>query len=443
MRIGLIGTFDVDNFGDCMFPELYSHLLRQSFVGCEIDLYSPTQEPSEILTKRSLVALPVREDQITAFDSDILLLIGGETIGVGHSAGTYNFPRTCLSAYLRLWLSPILAMHSQAARPVFFAAHCVGAIKMTEEINRRVARALGAAGRVRFRDRFSASWIRTTALEFECDVDPMFLIDHIMTQAEWQTLAEENLPNDFVQSGYIVGHMSIGYGRNDLDAWVNAMETIAKRSGLPVVLLPICHFLHDEAWLAEARKRFLARGVKCHLVRGLVNVKVTAAIIGASKGYIGSSLHGAVTAVAFAQPLAVLGHSLDGKHEGTLRSVGLPGLVSVDPEGLPDIFAHATTLDHTAHRASAQEIARTGYAALVEDIKNRPALDVDHIIDGTRAAAELIQYEFAASKPLSKHEMKRVILRTIRDLPIIGGAYEAFRFRKKLSGLFQRKGQAN
>ena len=65
-----------------------------------------------------------------AFDEDALILIGGETVGVGHSAGTFNFPRTTLSAYLRLWMMPVLAQLDPATRPRFFGAHCVGAIKM-------------------------------------------------------------------------------------------------------------------------------------------------------------------------------------------------------------------------------------------------------------------------------------------------------------------------
>jgi polysaccharide pyruvyl transferase WcaK-like protein len=431
MRIGLIGTFDVNNYGDCLFPELYASLIARVLPEAEIALFSPTARAAGILSFDRVNPLAASLASLKDLDADKLLLIGGETIGHGHSSGTFNFPRRTLSAYLRLWLGPILAARSPACRPDFFAAHCVGAIKMPDPINRRIARILAAADRVRFRDAFSTAWIRDDGIDFDIAVDPMFLIDHLLEPEAWIALARENLPQGVLPGSYIAAQMSVGYGGTNIAAWVDALERIHHTSGATILLVPICHFLEDERLLRRARQLLEARGVPCGLIAGLRNVKVTAAIIGTAKGYVGSSLHGAVTAVAFARPLAVLGHSMDGKHEGTLRAVGLPGLVAIRSDDLPDRFRTSLTCDLAQARTYAQKRAEDDFQALIDEMTAfRPPIS-DAALHGMATAEELIAIEAAAAPLLSLRELKRIALRMIRATPLIRILYASTRLRRK------------
>ena len=433
MKIGLIGTFDVDNFGDCLFPEMYQHLLTEHLPHTQISLYSPVAKRSDILSFDQVQALPSQLTQTTHFDEDALILIGGETIGVGHSAGTFNFPRTSLSAYLRLWMTPVLAQLDPKARPKVFAAHCVGALKMPAQINRQIADVLAAAGHCAFRDAFSVSWITHDQVRFPREIDPMFLIDHLQTLAQWAALAQRHVPAHYVDSGYIVAQLTLGYGGNDLDAWCEAIAQIAQRAGRPVVLLPICHFLDDEAYLALAYDRLHSLGVDCTLVKGRINVKDTAAIIGGSAGYIGSSLHGAVTAVAFAKPLAVLGHSMDGKHAGSLEAVGITGAVTTTPAGLPACFATTAASDLTAARMRAQTAARASFDKLLGALDSIAETDPVTAQKAQDAARALHQWETDQVPAFSKAEIKRVLLRLLHRMPAISKPYRALRIRQKMA----------
>ncbi len=432
MKIGLIGTFDVENFGDCLFPELYAHLLAVHHPNAEVTLYSPTPNSAKILSYDGVKALPAYVDQTDSFDEDVLLLIGGETVGVGHSAGTFNFPRTTLSAYLRLWMTPILAQLDKRSRPKFFGAHCVGAIKMNAEVNELVARALAAAKFCSFRDVFSSEWIKTDQIQFNREIDPMFQIDQLCDDCTWQGLAARNMPQQMQDNRYLVAQLSLGYGGNNLDAWCDAVARIHQKTSMPVILLPICHFLGDEKLLEVALQRLSSTVKDCHLVRGQINVKETAALIGRSAGYIGSSLHGAVTAVSVGKPLAVLGHSMDGKHEGTMKAVGIHGAVTTTPQGLVECFERTSSMDAQATRANAQMAAEVSFRSLLDALANDKQTTPQISAEALNAARSLRKYEAERVRFGSAAETKRLILRTLHSVPAFSEAYSARRIRKKL-----------
>lgn len=433
MKIGLIGTFDVDNFGDCLFPELYQHLLATHLPQAQVTLYSPVAQRSAILSFDEVRALPARIQQTAAFDEDALILIGGETIGIGHSAGTFNFPRTSLSAYLRLWMMPVLAQLDPNARPNFFGAHCVGALKMPAHINSQIADVLRAAQHCAFRDAYSVSWIKRGDVAFPREIDPMFLIDQLCPANVWAQLAATHVPQAYRDSGYLVAQVTMGYGGNDLDGWCDAVAAIAQSRGQPVVLLPICHFLEDEAYLRIAQHRLTARGVDCTLVPGRINVKDTAAVIGASSGYIGTSLHGAVTAVAFGKPLAVMGHSMDGKHAGSLQAVGIDGVVTTTPAGLPVCFATSVASDLGAARDAAQSAAKASFETLLQAMQSPREIDPTQAETAQKAAQALQAWEAAQVPPLSKAEIKRQLLRVLHRMPWLSQRYRAMRLKQKVA----------
>jgi len=414
MRIGLVGTYDVDNFGDCLFPELYTHLLSEALPEASFTLYSPRPKAAQILSFDTVRALPARLDQSDQMTDDALILTGGETLGTGHSSGTYNFPKSVLSAYSRLWLAPLhAALTSNGATR--FIVHCVGARKMDPVTNQLAARALQGAALCTFRDAFSQSWIRDGEEKFGVATDPMFLMDHIQTPDQWAARRAALLPDGFEASkGYLVAQLSLGYGGNALDRWCQALAEIAGERDLNVVLLPICHFLEDEHYLGLARDRLQALGVTPHLVAGQLNVKDTLSVISGTSGYVVSRLHGVVAAVAFGIPLAVLGHSPDGKHEGTLNSVGIYGCTGTEPAQLPACFAHSETLDLRAARTRAQDQARADFANVLAAITRPEPLSATALHMSLEAIDQLALREQTARQGGLGYELKRFLLRIMQ-----------------------------
>ena len=429
MHIGLVGTFDVDNFGDCMFPELYDTLLREALPDVTLTLYSPRPTPATILSYDRLVALPATLDQTRRMQGDALILVGGETLGFGHSSGTYNYPRQALSSYLRLWAAPLYSTLTDGGAERFIA-HCVGAIKMGPELNRTVARALSGATHCSFRDSFSQSWVRDGDFELGQATDPMFLMDHLLSPEDWRARAQAQLQGQAEPGGYLAAQISFGYGRNDLNGWCDAVAGIARARALKVALLPICHFLEDEFYLSAAENRLKSLGIETVLIRGRINVKDTAAVLSQAAGYIGSSLHGAVGAVAFGMPLAVLGHSMDGKHEGTLNSVGVAGCTTTEPGGLAACFAKSEGLDRAAVRDRAQAQARAGFDQVLAALTATPRENAQ-----ARAAIEqLVAWERDGTHQIEQvSEAKRFALRQIYRNASVQSLYHRTRLRQRIA----------
>lgn len=442
MQIGLVGTYDVDNFGDCLFPELYAHLLGAALPQARFTLYSPRPKAAQILSFDTVRALPDRLDTAPDLTEDALILTGGETLGFGHSSGTYNFPRSVLSAYSRLWIAPLQAALTSGGATKFIV-HCVGARKMDDSLNQLAARALQGAALCTLRDAFSQSWIRDDSLRFPVATDPMFLMDRIQTPAHWAARRKAVLPEGFENGdGYLVAQLSLGYGGNALDDWCTAIAGIASARNLRVVLLPICHFLEDEHYLGLAGDRLRALGVNTHLVTGRINVKDTLSVISGAYGYVGSSLHGAVAAVAFGIPLAALGHSPDGKHEGTLNSVGIHGCTGTKVTELPDCFSRSEMLDLAGARKRAQAQAETDFAALL-DALTRPAQQPEAVRNqALTAIRELVHREQTLHRGGSGYEIKRLVLRMLQRSGLYS-AYGRARARQRIARAAPRHAQGS
>ncbi len=367
MKISLIGTFDVDNYGDCLFPELYIHELKKRIDDVEFTLFSPTDKKAKILSFEKINALPEKLEFSTDLENDASLLIGGETITLGHSMGTYIFPLDTLSASLRLWM-PALFQCVQTQQP--FMTHSVGINAIPEQHLEDVLKLLGLASHISVRDEFSSKKLTDAGIASTVDVDPVFCLKNMLPPAEWKKRAFSILPEGYRDENYLIVQISAPYLKQNVKHWANEMARIAKKNNLKVVLLPICHFLHDGIVLESAKNHIEKSGVEVCLISDRINVKDTAAVFSQAYGYCGSSLHGAVTAVAFEKKLAVLGHTETGKHAGVMRAISLVDVTTTKIENLEACLNSSKEYDMSRILSSAIENAEKGLDQLAERLQN-------------------------------------------------------------------------
>lgn len=454
MRFGLVGTYDVENYGDCYFPELWAAKLSARFDDAEITLFSPTSRPADILTERRLQKLPDNmQSRITTPDGtplDALILTGGETLGLGHDSGTYIFPRHNFSHFTRLWAAPVLeaARSRTEGGPTRFAVHAAGMPPMPAAADAQIARGLVAADYVSTRDVYSKERLRAHLNNDPDDdlidiaADPMFLLDDLDTPDGWMNRAAALLPKDFTPAsrnspgadgGYIAAQISHSYLDLSYPDWIDALTRIAQTRGKPVLLVPVCHFLNDEIVLAMAAEALAARGVKAALLPGRINVKDTAAVLSAASGIVCSSLHAAVTAVVFKVPLAVLSHSLTGKHQGTLETIGISRAVTTVPAELPEILSGTEVLDFADARAKGRaraEASLDGVLAALADDSRRGALPDLATVEG---AIDAITRHEAATAVIRPIEIaRRTVFGAMMQIGNLRDRYEQQKLRSRL-----------
>lgn len=365
MKIGLIGTYDVDNFGDCLFPDIYISEIRKRIPDAEFQCYSP-MPTAAVIFSHEVAGVPKSPDEIGKTDCDALLLTGGETIRIGHSDGTYIFPKDTFSAGLRMWLAPLLLA---ARNGIPFVMHSVGLAPAATGSYAEVVPLLRKATYVTVRDAYSKDTLHQHGLESELAVDPVFKVADLLDEAEWKRRAARLLRPDFGPRSYIVAQITPSYLDFKLSEWCVGIAEIAKRYNKQVLLLPICHFLRDELILERALPMLNQLGVDSTILGGRINVKDTAAVISQSAGYCGTSLHGAVVAVGFGIPVAVKA-SPTGKHAGVLASIGLEGVVSMNPYELPVCFMRCTSYDMNSIRKYAIRCANVGLDVLVAQLRS-------------------------------------------------------------------------
>ncbi|AKQ40992.2 hypothetical protein CP97_01400 [Aurantiacibacter atlanticus] len=430
MKIGLVGTFDVDNYGDCLFPELYAHEIAKRIPGARFTLYSPFARAARILSFDTVLALPATLDA-ASFDEDVLVLTGGETLSSGHNSGTYIVPLSTLSHYLRLWLVPTMAATTSTTK---FIAHSVG-VRNGPADNSLVARLLESADRISLRDASSHSRLDE---KFTVDVDPVFLLPDMLSQDDWTRRCAGLLPDGLECGSYIAVQATNSYFAAELDEWCDEVAKVLKATGKKALMVPVCHFLEDYRFLEIAGARLAARYPELadtlyFLPQDRQNVMDTAALIARSAGYIGTSLHGAVTAAAFALPMSVYsGHGKkNGKHYQTLLAAGIDDGVFHSLDDLADCFAASGASDLVARSKVAQDRARKSVEILSEAIlapkETRPPLDPADISAICQADRTTVS--------TCKERVKRRVFSLLRSFPTLYEGYRSIRLRHQFANV--------
>ncbi len=429
--IGFVGTFDVANYGDCLFPIVYAQMIEDELGACDFSYYSPFAQAAPIHDYGPIKPLPDTLRSV-AFQEDVLILCGGETLDLGHSSGTFNFPASKLSANARLWFAPTVA----ASRgEIVFYVHSVGMPPADAAPRPDIEKALLSATKVSVRDEVTA---RRLGNSFPVEVDPVFALSTMKSIEMWEEEARQWLPDHYSKASYLSAHISAPYLETaDLRAWCDQIAGISRQFDLPVMLVPVCHFMNDRMTLGAARDILISLGIDEQRValapEGSANVIATAALIGQSVGLVTSSLHASVTAASFGLPFASFtgrGKAV-GKHRQTLLAAGIDYGIATSISDLSSTFVHASKEDTLAARDEAIARARRGFQPLLRALRN-PTPRVMPMADETIAAVLVADREKTKDW---RFEAKRLILRILGRSRLAGRLLAARRRNRILSGL--------
>nr|WP_298336243.1 polysaccharide pyruvyl transferase family protein [uncultured Erythrobacter sp.] len=408
-KIAFVGTFDVANYGDCLFPVVYKHLLEERLSGLEFGYYSPTSKPAEIMDYGPIKALPETVESVE-FEEDALILCGGEALWIGHSSGTYNFPRSTLSAFARLWLGPTVAASRGS---IDFFVHSAGAPHARLEVPAGVVGALSSATGVSVRDEVTA---RRLGNRFSVQVDPIFALSTILTPQQWEREVQKWLPEGFAANRYLAAHVSAPYLMNDLRDWCEQVADVAKNHKMPILMVPVCHFMDDHYTLETARQILIATGVDARQIQSPPDqsrsVIATAALLGMSGGVITSSLHACVTAAAFGTPFAVYAgkDQEDGKHRQTLLAAGIDYGIARDMLSIATTFANSVRRNREAVRQKASALALQG----IDQLADKLAIRHEQARSLSQEAIDAVLLHDTAPTRQLHWETKRTILRWLQ-----------------------------
>lgn len=318
--VAMFGTFDVDNYGDCLFPLIVEHQLAKRLGKIKLYLFSPTNRLPRIANYSQVYSFSELGETFSSPPS-CFVIGGGELLRTDYTPHSYPEIRNLLyPSSVKTWLLPIMVSTSWNCPCVLNA---VGwSRSFDEELVSMATSFLKRLDLCFVRDPFTAKQLSEMSITAEIVPDSGFSVPDLLMSGEWETLFR-NVSGDFnLPSRYLVAQGSFYLGANHIK-FTNAVGQVAATTGLPVVLLPTAHIMSDAESLKVMQKELRKKGIKTFMFNRILNTLETSSILRSSELFIGTSLHGAVISLSFGKPAVSFGPRPKGKHEGVLSVVGL------------------------------------------------------------------------------------------------------------------------
>jgi len=354
--ISHLGTFDVENYGDLLYPIIFSHLLNKN-TSLQVRQYSP---------------LPVRAPHEAGFKTESIttlfapgtgpytLIIGGGDIlrtdwnvvashyrtnsydSLRHSIGPLNALNYSLrikvsrlnpagffsNRFRSRWLNysaagPFLIDSDKLPRGTSISyLSCGVPHEFTSTESKRVRRIFDQARFIYVRDEQSAEKLRRAGVEREIHVAPdlaVTLSDQFDREQEMKRGRETVSRLGIERESSFLCFQCMPYPGFCEEEIVNELKRYHERTKWPVVLLPIGHCHGDAQFLRDLARRS-GGTLKYADVYSIADIM---SIIAASDLFIGTSLHGNITATSYGIP-HLLGPLPVDKTAGFLEVMNLP-----------------------------------------------------------------------------------------------------------------------
>ena len=300
MRIAHFGTFDVDNYGDLLFP----HIAEWRCPEFEWTHISPVGGPT--LFADSLECLNINQVRGLKFDA---VIVGGGNIIHMKSSNLEKYEMLKKVAYASLWVGASEFARSRRI-PLIFNNPGISVNNYNWIETALFKNTFRNSSYLSFRDIESA----TIASSF-CNKEIKTAPDTAFDVARMWPVKSKLAPSQ----PYITVHLNQRY-HNPVGLIAKLLERIRDTLNLKIKLVPLgpCH---GDIQFAESVARLIQSDVEVVKIQSLRQV---AEIISSSNLYIGASMHGLITAFAYSTPgMLLLNNNPKHKFNGVLKTCNL------------------------------------------------------------------------------------------------------------------------
>lgn len=298
-QIAFAGTFDVENYGDLMFPIIFDKAMKKRGVDLELTLFSPTDISTKALDKSQILYSFKDFDELNNKKHFDALVIGGGAIIHYKDFETLLPEKNKREVYhnIHSWLTLILLAVRNNIKIVFNLPQAP--FKIPEELYSLSKAIFDQVDYLSVRDAFSKTVINDVYKENKKPniyvyPDTLSIINELFSVKELKERRKRLLKS---KKKYMVLHFQYVNDMSDIlyKRIYGAMEDALNR-GLEVVLLPLGYTHNDKATLEKFNKK---SGNKCVVFDQKLDIIDMTAILAGSEYYLGSSFHGAVVSLAF------------------------------------------------------------------------------------------------------------------------------------------------
>lgn len=291
LKIAFTGVFDIENYGDQLFPLIFRREMQRRELSVEVYLFSVTSGTALLGGEEHIYAISELEQLHKDINFDAIIVGGGEVIhfyAYEHLTRKSVYEKYCI---FDLWMIPSLISNKYNIKLLW---NVPGVPYDFEGVYRELARSLIApVDYLTVRNKSSVESIkRVSNAEISVYPDTGFLV---------KELFEENLLRDRRKtllgniSEYIIFHASKLMPESDYEEVALCIAEL-KKQGYEVVFLPTAYTNGDAEFLSRFNEYC---GNQYTLLKNKLSVMDMISILSGCKLYIGFSFHGAITAFSY------------------------------------------------------------------------------------------------------------------------------------------------
>jgi polysaccharide pyruvyl transferase WcaK-like protein len=312
VKIAHFGTFDVHNYGDLLFPLVAEKKLEP--ISSDVVHVSPIGSP---MIYRDV---PPSVDFATASEIkfDGVVIGGGNILHSGWS-NLAPYKKVQYGAYPGLWLNAAILARKQDIPLVVNAPGAPHAFPWPA--SRLIAQLTEQAAYFAVRDEYSqARIIKAGGRRVGIVPDSALQLSDVIAHRDDSVHELGGEFSDLRRGGYIAVHVNGRYVDREIQDLAKVLDRLSADFDMRLCLIGIgpCH--GDDVYARTLGSKMSSRPI---VFDSPQEVSAVAHLIADSKFYLGSSLHGFITASSYGVPaLLVANHQKQSKFRGLLAQVG-------------------------------------------------------------------------------------------------------------------------
>lgn len=323
MTLAQFGTFEVENYGDRLFPIIAQNELSKRLSDWNIQKYSPVAESS----------LEVRAYNDLLESTKAIIIGGGDIISFASDIASFyqKFWKYNYSPHCACWVLP--SLNRITGMPLVWNAP--GVPCPFDESEAELLRLLASeADYLSVRDEFSYKHLRQAGVKEEIHVVPdtaMLLAKQYAKNALAERAEKILRPLGLSLDEPLVVQTHPYFIQEHVENVVETLKSLQETIQRPILLLPIGYCHNDHVILNTIYKS--AKG-DLKIVSDKLELFDTAAIIAHAGAFLGTSLHGNITAYAYGVPFLIFSCAELKKLEGFAQLIQEEDRIAYDLEDL-------------------------------------------------------------------------------------------------------------
>jgi len=319
-KIKIFAASDRNNYGDLLFPLVIQKIVLKERIHCEIENFGiiksdlsafgalPTQSYRQLI--QSVKRDKGEEMQIIIAGGEVL---GGRWLNILRYISEFwnrinsnkllrrivNRSGFIENYYYRFYKSsrPFILDHPFFSKAAI-AYNSVGALAAGGILNiKRYYKYFEQVGVLSVRDNYSLSNFSSVGLKARLIPDSALIMSDLFTE-ELQQLVSDPV-KEIGMSPYVFVQLGHSKGPDDLELFAGELETFSRKTGLRVVLCPIGLAMdHNDQKILSKLKSL----IPSFIYYDPQNIYEIMFLLAHSKMYLGTSLHGIITAQSFGVP---------------------------------------------------------------------------------------------------------------------------------------------